>query len=229
MTGTADADSIALTYLIYSGGAVYANGVINLEKDTNVVVPVELISFSASIVNNYTELKWITATEVNNSGFEIQRSPDNKLFTTIDFIKGKGTTSEKNTYSYLDKNDVAGKYYYRLKQIDLNGSYEYSNIININITAPAKFELKQNYPNPFNPATSINYSIPFTSRVKLSIYNLLGQLVTTLVDECKDAGYYELNWNAENLTSGMYVYSLQVESINRDLKFKSIKKMILIK
>ena len=228
--GNFNIDTLGLNFMTYLGGNPLSDGIIRLKKDTGAVVPVELTSFSASVVNyKKVELKWTTATEINNAGFEIQRSDNGKLFNKIGFVKGRGTVSEINNYAYSDNKVSIKTYYYRLKQIDFNGSFNYSNIINVNITEPAIFELQQNYPNPFNPATSISFTVPYTSYVTLSVYNLLGQLVTKLVDEVKDAGSYSVKWNAGNLTSGIYIYSLQANGIDGKEIFTNIKKMILLK
>ena len=233
--GHYDADSLSLGFIAYYGGYTLATGEIKLEKDTSAVVPVELVSFSAlSAANKKVELKWATATEVNNAGFEIERSLDlpavgNLQWTKIGYVKGNGTTTERKSYLYTDENVSYGKYYYRLKQIDFDGSFKYSSIVNINISSPASFKLNQNYPNPFNPVTVIGFSIPYRSNVKLSVYNLLGQLVVKLIDGEKDAGSYDIKFNAGNLTSGIYLYSLEATGIDGKANFKTIKKMILLK
>ena len=187
------------------------------------VVPVELTSFTASVNSNNVLLNWRTATETNNKGFEVQRKSANSDWTKISFINGHGTTTNSNEYSYIDGNLEAGNYSYRLKQIDFDGSYEYSNIVTANVNALVKFDLSQNYPNPFNPSTIIKYSIPSDGNVKLTVFNVLGQKVTTLVNGYIKAGTYSINFNASNLNSGLYFYKL--ESGN----FTSVKKMLLLK
>jgi hypothetical protein len=188
------------------------------------IVPVELISFSSSVEGNVVNLSWLTATELNNLGFEIERGSNETDWRTIGFIEGKGTTSEPQQYSYIDKltGIESTKLYYRLKQIDFDGSFEYSNTIEVEI-APSVFSLSQNYPNPFNPNTTIKYSIPLSSNVVIKVFNVLGDEVTTLVDEQKQAGTYELTFNAENLSSGVYFYQLKAGT------FIETKRMILIK
>ena len=198
-------------------------------------VPVELMSFNANVFNSDIELSWLTASELNNSGFEIQRSDDNSLpggerkgWVSINFIPGFGTTTETQHYSFIDKNLSPGKYIYRLKQIDFDGSYEYSSVVEAEIVLPNKFVLEQNYPNPFNPVTKIRYQIPkvgvsLIKPVQLIIYDILGNEVATLVNEEKQPGVYEVDFNASKLSSGIYFYELKSEG------FRSVKKMALMK
>ncbi len=195
---------------------------------TNVIsgnVPVELTSFNASSNENSVELTWSTATETNNSGFEIERSIDNVNFIRIGFVKGKGTSSELHSYKYADNNvSKTSTFYYRLKQIDFDGSFEYSKVINITVGAPAKFELSQNYPNPFNPATIISFQLPQKANVTLKIYNILGQEVSVLLNETKNAGSYQINFDGANLASGIYIYRLSTNT-----GIIASKKMTLLK
>ncbi|MCW9097270.1 MAG: T9SS type A sorting domain-containing protein [Ignavibacteriaceae bacterium] len=188
------------------------------------IVPVELVSFSYSVEGNTVNLSWSTATELNNRGFEIQRSLNETNWSTIGFREGKGTTSEPQQYSYLDNLSgvESSRLYYRLKQIDFDGSFEYSNTIEVEIT-PSVFSLSQNYPNPFNPSTKIKYSIPQSSNVVIKVFNVVGDEVSTLVNGQKQAGTYELTFNAENLPSGVYFYQLKAGD------FIQTKRMILIK
>jgi len=188
-----------------------------------VELPVELTSFNASVVSNDVHLNWVTATEINNRGFEVQRKLESD-FVTIGFIQGKGTTTEAQSYSFVDKDLQTGQYSYRLKQIDLSGSYEYSNSIEVNINVPIEFNLAQNFPNPFNPVTTIRFGIAKESRVNLIIFNTLGEEVAVLLNnEFKDAGTYDVTFNASSLASGTYIYRLQAG----DVVFT--KKMILTK
>jgi Secretion system C-terminal sorting domain len=187
------------------------------------VVPVELTSFTASYKSGTVNLGWSTATEINNSGFQIERSQDNKTFNKITFIPGFGTTTEVKTYNYVDEIISNGTYYYRLKQIDYDGTFEYSNIVEVEIGIPLEFSLEQNYPNPFNPSTNIKYSVPENGFVKLAIYNLIGEEVSVLVNEQKEAGFYEVTFSALNLPSGTYIYRLITD------RFVATKKMVLLK
>ncbi len=193
-------------------------------------LPVELTSFSAIQLGSTIKLQWSTATEKNNKGFEIEKqiNKDGKCYNwnTIAFKEGHGTTTEKNNYEYEDNNidHSASSICYKLKQIDFNGEVEYSNIIEVkDIIASINFSLSQNYPNPFNPTTTITYSIPTNSFVTLKIYNLLGSEIATLVNEEKSYGTYKVNWDAQNLSSGVYFYKMQAGN------FSETKKLILLK
>jgi len=177
----------------------------------NSVTPVELISFSGKYINGSVNLNWSTATETNNRGFEIQKSKvkNQNDWETIGFAEGNGTTTQQKSYSFSDKNLSAGKYYYRLKQIDFDGTFSYSNIIEVDVLLPDEFRLEQNYPNPFNPATTISFAVGNTSFVSLKIYDALGKEVATLINEIKQAGEYEIEFSPEpGLASGIYFYKL---------------------
>jgi hypothetical protein len=194
--------------------------------DYNLTTPVELISFTANVSENTVNLNWQTATETNNSGFQIERceklEAGNEEYKAIGFISGNGTTTEQQSYSFVDKNISAGKYKYRLKQIDFDGTFEYSNEIDVDIT-PDEFALEQNYLNPFNPSTSIQYSISSKQFVTLKVYDVLGNEITTLVNEEKSAGSYNVQFTMDNFSSGIYFYKLTAG------EFVQTRKMILIK
>jgi len=195
------------------------------------IVPVELLSFSSSVAANVVTLNWSTATELNNHGFEIERSSDKAIWRTIGFREGIGTTSEPQQYSYSDELSgiASAKLYYRLKQIDFSGSFEYSDIVEVEL-APTVFSLSQNYPNPFNPITMIKITLPNSTQVQLDILNTIGEEIETLVDEVKEAGSYEIVWNATGLPSGVYFYRLQVYPANGGAgSFVETKKMVLMK
>ena len=186
-------------------------------------LPVELSSFTATNMTNQIIIKWETKTETNNSGFEIQKSSDRINFSNIAFVPGSGTTTEQRNYSYTDNSSNSGKYYYRLKQIDYNGAFEYSDIIVVEINAPIEYALYQNYPNPFNPSTKIRYQLPKESKVVIKIYSILGSEIMELVNEQKEASSYEAEFNASNLSSGTYIYRIIAGS------FIETKKMLLLK
>ncbi len=183
----------------------------------------ELTSFNAVDKNGQVVLNWATATELNNQMFEIERRSAESQYITIGYVDGYGTTTEPQEYTFIDNSSLAGTFFYRLKQIDFGGRYEYSDEVEVEVTGPLAFELEQNYPNPFNPSTSIKYSIPEGGFVALDVYNLLGEKVVTLVNGVHEAGRYEVNFDASNLASGVYVYSLRSGS------FTSVKKMLLMK
>ncbi len=192
------------------------------------VVPVELTSFIASVIGDQVELNWTTATELNNKGFEVQRSSSDNQFLTVGFVNGHGTTAQTQSYSFIDKNTVPGKYFYRLKQVDLDGSYEYSNIVEVEIISPSVFSLEQNYPNPFNPSTKISFSVAVDSKVDVTIFNVLGQEIASIFSGNISAGKHNINFDASNLNSGMYVYKMTANG-NDGTNFSSIKKMMLTK
>ncbi|OQY71329.1 MAG: hypothetical protein B6D44_13180 [Ignavibacteriales bacterium UTCHB2] len=210
------------------------NGGVWVYTDTT-IIPVELTGFTATANNGSVELNWTTATELNNSGFEVERSVDKNNFEKIGFVPGFGTTSEKRSYSFVDNKVSNGKYFYKLKQIDLDGSYKYSDIVEANVVQLLTYSLEQNYPNPFNPTTKIKFTIPDValsgvegSLVSLKVYDVLGNEVATLVNEYKPAGSYEVEFNGhsdggQNLSSGIYFYTLQSGS------FFQTRKMILMK
>lgn len=186
------------------------------------IIPVELTSFTAVSETGKVRLTWSTATETNNFGFQIERSDESKHFEQIGFVHGSGTTTESQEYTFVDKTAEIGIYYYRLKQVDFDGQYEYSNIVEVEIVL-TEFALFQNYPNPFNPSTTIKYQIPELNFVTLKVYDVLGNEIITLVNEKKPIGNYEIEFNAPELPSGIYFYSLQAGN------YVDTKKMILLK
>jgi hypothetical protein len=198
-------------------------------------IPVELINFSSEVIGSDVQLLWSTATETNNQGFEILRSTQNdNAWENIGFVPGFGTSTEVHHYSFVDESVQSGNYQYRLKQIDFDGTFEYSNILEVTIDAPTKFALEQNYPNPFNPTTKIKYEIPLSPPllkgeseaggfVTLKVYDVLGNEVATLVNQQKPAGTYEVEFNGTELPSGIYFYQLEAGS------FIETKKMIQVK
>lgn len=192
--------------------------------DTTSTIPVELISFSAAVDDNVVVLNWSTATELNNLGFEIERSSDRIDWRTIGFNEGAGTSSELRRYTYTDHlSDIElSKLYYRLKQIDFNGNFEYSNVVEVEVL-PSVFSLSQNYPNPFNPVTNIHYTISGRQFVTLKVYDVLGNEVVSLVNGEQSAGKYEVKFNASEVGSGVYFYTLRAG------EFVQTNKMILMK
>ena len=200
------------------------------------VVPVELVSFNAVLIDDKVQLNWSTTTETNNSGFEILRFAQNdNEWNTIGFVPGFGTTTEPKSYSFIDENISTGFYKYRLKQIDFDGTFTYSNEIEVDFT-PKEFMLYQNYPNPFNPSTTIKFEIPSvivsgakqSKFVTLKVYDILGNEVAILVNEEKQPGVYEVEFSvgqdsSPDIASGIYFYQLKAGS------FVQSKKMILLR
>jgi hypothetical protein len=187
------------------------------------IVPVELTSFAASVNGNSVNLNWSTATELNNSGFNIERKSNGLNWTNIAFVSGFGTTTETKNYTYSDNDLTSGNYSYRLKQVDFDGTFKYSNIVEVEVVTPNQFELSQNYPNPFNPSTTIKFKLPEAGNVKLSVYNLLGQEVKTIVTGFRAAGSYSINFDASSLSSGIYLYRIEANN------FTQTRKMTLLK
>ena len=185
-------------------------------------IPVELTSFTAVISERNIILNWSTATETNNLGFEVQRKSDGD-YRTIGFVDGYGTTTEIQNYSFADIKLVTGLYHYRLKQIDFDGKFEFSEEIEVEFLIPAKFVLKQNYPNPFNPSTQIRYSIANSEFVNLTVYNSLGEKVAGLVNESKPAGEYTVTFDAGNFSSGIYIARITAGSFIQIIKMSLLK------
>ena len=223
------------TYRVTAINDSYVSNYSNTAVAIVTTVPVELTSFTAEVNNSDVILRWTTASEKNNSGFDVERKVNaNQDWETIVFVNGHGTTTEANTYSAADKNLAAGIYQYRLKQIDLDGTFEYTNSIEVEIKSPDKFSLEQNYPNPFNPSTKIKYTVPSATLrqaqgdilITLKVFDVLGNEVATLVNEYKPTGTYEVDFNTDEnlmLSSGVYYY--QLHSGN----YIETKKMILLR
>ncbi|MFQ3608605.1 MAG: choice-of-anchor J domain-containing protein, partial [Chloroherpetonaceae bacterium] len=197
---------------------------------TGVALPVELVSFTGEVRDGAVHLAWRTASELNNAGFEVERKSQGGSWNTLGFVRGAGTTTEAQSYTFVD-NSASGTVQYRLKQVDFDGQFEYSNIIEVNAGLPKTFALEQNYPNPFNPTTVIAYQLPVASEVKLEVYDVLGRKVMTLVNGRQNAGAYNFTLNAGNLSSGVYFYRLQASATNgaSSSNFVATKKMMLIK
>jgi hypothetical protein len=207
----------------YAGGA---HSVSFVNQDA--ALPVELSSFTAETNQSVVNLNWETKTEVNNYGFEVERKVGNGKsvaggWEKIGFINGTGNSNSPKEYSLTDKNPVGGsKFIYRLKQIDIDGKYEYSKEVEVEIV-PNDFNLFQNYPNPFNPATNIKFALPKAARVNLTIYNLLGEKVATLLNEDKEAGFFTVQFDASSLSSGVYIYRLTTQDFTKTMKMNFIK------
>jgi large repetitive protein len=195
----------------------------------NSSMPVELVSFTSALRGRDIRLCWVTNKETNNIGFDIERKTTETQWTKIGFVNGKGTTNESTSYSFSDTKLNPGKYYYRLKQIDLNGNFNYHNLNGlVEIGIPSKFSLSQNYPNPFNPATTIEFQISENSYIVLKVYNMAGKEIATLLNEKLQAGYYNVPFSINRfsnncISSGVYFYKLTTE------KFSAVKKMVVLK
>ena len=178
-------------------------------------------------------LNWSTATETNNMGFEIERKLKNQEWIRIGYLDGNGTTTEKHQYQYKDDFSVLpyeGTVLYRLKQIDFDGSYEYSHDIAVEVKyIPNKISLSQNYPNPFNPSTTIKFTLTDESFVSLKIFNSIGEVVNKLFSGTEQPGEHEIIWNAENFTSGIYFYLLEVSKPDGSSTFREMKKLVYIR
>lgn len=207
----------------------------------NRITPVELAGFVTNVNSDTVTLAWSTALELNNSGFEIDRSEDGVNWEILGFIEGAVNSYNLKFYYFIDNTLATSPkhYIYRLKQISSDSSFKYLAKVDVDVTVTTtgvvasnnikNFKLEQNYPNPFNPSTTIEYSLPSESNVKLIIYNTLGQEVKTLVNSVKTSGNYSVIWNAQGLSSGLYVYVLSVSSTDGSVSQRFIKKMILQK
>ncbi len=222
-SGAALATAPATTSAFVPSASQWATFVYSLES----VLPVELKSFTAQASGNSVSLNWSTATEVNNLGFEIQKKTAGE-FIAIGFINGKGTTTEAQSYSFIDNNLQNGLYTYRLKQVDLTGSFEYSDEVNVDVFGPQYFSLNQNYPNPFNPSTRIEFNLASDSKVTLIVFNLLGEEVATLLNGNLASGNHSVDFRAQNLNSGVYIYRLDATGFDGSV-YTDLKKMTLIK
>ena len=225
---TPDGNTVYVSTTILGGSENDPHSFLYAIATGDTTINVELVSFNASVVNNDVTLNWETATENNNAGFEIQRKSYedaniNTGWKTIGFVEGNGTTTTQSDYTFFDGDVNAGRYCYRLKQIDFDGTFEYSNEIDVEVSPLTEFSLEQNFPNPFNPTTTISFSIPSFAFTSLKVYDILGNEVATLLSEEKSAGTYELQFDASILTSGVYIYRLSAGS------FTEMKKMILLR
>jgi hypothetical protein len=197
-------------------------------------LPVELSSFTVTNKLRSNQINWITSTEKNCSKFNIERASINtngesSNWITTGTVIAAGTSTSFRNYSFTDKNLQVGKYQYRLKMIDYDGSFQYSNVVETEIDLPKNFNLSQNYPNPFNPSTTINYNLPFDSKIVLEIYDIKGVKIGQLVNEDQSAGYYSVDFNSKNIPSGVYFYKLtSVDKITGN-NISLVKKMMLLK
>lgn len=211
-----------------SSPRVTVDGIFVTTSWDNTALPVELSSFNYETLKGNVTLHWTTSSEINNAGFDVERSDVNgqisNVWSKAGFISGNGTSSGSINYSFTDNNLSSGKYNYRLKQIDYNGNYEYFSLnSDVIIATPKNFFLGQNYPNPFNPSTVINYNIPQDSYVKIKLYDNTGREVRTLLSEFISAGYYTINFNVSDLASGIYFYNINAG------EYTATNKMMLVR
>jgi hypothetical protein len=216
----ASGDSLTVQGTLVNNGSITGGGTLPL--------PVEMVSITVADARDGVELRWVTATEVNNFGFEIQRSSISQStsgWTTLGFVKGGGTTSSLRTYAFVDRNPAAGLYAYRVKQINTDGTFTFSKSTQLEVAAvPKMFTLSQNFPNPFNPSTEIMFSVATAGKTVVEVYNLIGQRVDVLFDRVAEAGqHYLLTFTGTSLPSGLYFVKLQ----SGDLV--ATKKMTLLK
>jgi len=190
----------------------------------DIPLPVELSSFTSETETNNVTLNWTTSSEENNAGYDIERSVINDDWSKAGFVKGNGTTNNTINYTFTDKNLQSGKYKYRLKQTDFNGNFKYYELSNeVTIGVPDKFYLSQNYPNPFNPTSNLGFGISKLGFISLKVYDSQGKEVAVLVNENKAPGYYNIQFDGSNLSSGVYYYRLESKG------FVQTKRMMLLK
>ncbi|MCE1188629.1 MAG: T9SS type A sorting domain-containing protein, partial [Ignavibacteria bacterium] len=197
-----------------------------------------LSSFNGDTKGRDIKLDWKTSSETNFSRFEVERATvknatDTKSYKTVTTVKAAGFSNAAKDYSFTDKHLQSGQYTYRLKMINNDGTFEYSNKeVVLSVKAPTTFDLAQNYPNPFNPSTTIEYQLPEDSHVVIELYSVSGERIATLIDAQQEADYHKLvvasSQMGKNLASGMYIYRL-VATGNSNQKFVSVKKMMLLK
>lgn len=191
--------------------------------DVDNPLPIELSSMTSSTEKNSVSLQWMTSKETNNAGFDIERKSDD-AWMKVGFVSGQGNTTSPVQYEFTDRNLETGSYKYRLKQIDFNGDFEYYELNNeVVIGVPSRFAVHQNHPNPFNPVTTIKYELPYDASVSISVYDITGHEIVTLVNERERAGYHSIEFNASNISSGVYFYRVSAG------QYEAVKRMMLIK
>ena len=207
-----------------------ANGTYSYVVPVGGLLPVELSSFASAAQGRTIVLNWSTKTEKNSDRFEVERSlVSNGSWLTVGTVKASVLSNSPKSYSYTDTKLQSGKYQYRLKMIDNDGSFSYSAVEAAEVAIPKDFAVSQNYPNPFNPSTKIDYQVPVDAKVIMDVYNIAGQKVVELVNQEQSAGYYTVDFGATKLSSGVYIYRLAASDKATGNNFSSIKKMILLK
>jgi hypothetical protein len=197
-------------------------------------LPIQLSGFKATVLGqNGVRLNWVTLSETNNYGFYVERAQETVTHFHVlegSFVPGHGSTLQTQHYSYTDGTPDRGKWWYRLRQVDLDGSVHFTEALTIDIvtsvkeaTLPTEFSVSQNYPNPFNPTTTINIGLPYDAKVSLEVYNTLGQKVANLVDEIVTAGFHRVVLDASQLASGLYLYRMKTGNFVKTMKFVVLK------
>jgi len=192
-------------------------------KNISYPVPVELVAFGASVKDGIVRLSWKTASELNNVGFDIERRSENSTWSKIGFVAGLGTSTAGSEYVYFDKSAAAGKYSYRLRQVDYDGTAEYSGVIEVDLNTPFTFALDQNYPNPFNPVTTVKYQVAEKVLICLKVYDVIGNEVSALVNQEQDAGTYTVRFDAAKTASGIYICKLSAGKFEKSVKMMLLK------
>ena len=216
-------------YISGTNTSVWSNGT-TVNQFTGTLLPVELSAFSSLVQGRTVVLNWSTKTEKNSDRFEVERSLiSSPIWTTVSSVKAQVLSNSPKTYSYSDTKLQAGKYQYRLKMIDNDGTSEYSPLQSAEVAIPKDFAVSQNYPNPFNPSTKIDYLVPADAKVVLDVYNIAGQKVASLVNQEQPSGFYTIDFAASNLSSGVYIYRLAANEKATGKSISLIKKMMLLK
>lgn len=227
-TGSNTAPTVKRTGL--SGFSEFGIG--GYSTDGNVLadipLPAVLSSFTSCVSNRNVRLNWTTSAETNNSGFYVERINNEELiinnWKSVGYVKGAGNSNTATSYMFEDRNLNTGKYAYRLKQVDVNGNFEYFALNGeVEIGVPKKYDVSQNYPNPFNPITKINFDLPENGLVNIRLYDMLGREVAVIVNEVRNAGYHTVQFDGSKLSSGIYFYKMTAG------KYNGIKKMAVIK
>ncbi len=227
--GNGDADEIGKVILQQGAGSkgpyLVIDGICGDINWDNGALPIELSAFSSIVVRNDVTLNWVTGSEINNAGFDVERkSAGSEAWKVVGNVEGVGTSSISHDYRFVDKNLSSGVYNYRLKQIDFNGEFEYFNLNSeVGVGIPAKFKLSQNYPNPFNPSTKIDFDLPVDGFTSLKVFDNSGKEVAVLLNDFVSAGYHTVTFDGSNLSSGIYFYRIETNGMNKVMKMALVK------
>lgn len=203
---------------------IAGSGKFDFSNPEHIVVPVELISFNASANGTDVILEWKTASETNNLGWDVEAKTTGGSWEKIGFVQGIGSSIDINSYIYTDsRNKYTDVYYYRIRQLDYDGSYSYSQSLLVKVNQVHTFMLVDNYPNPFNPSTTILFELPVKQNVLLEVYDVLGNQIKVLINEKMEAGRHKVVADFSNLPSGVYIYRIISGT------YSDAKRMILLK